>query len=442
MSGFHVPYQAEILSGEEEVVNFLHALRRPHIAVLWLSQVLSAVGDQLYAIAVIWLAVQVAGSGAGFVAAAQSLSALAFGLLGGVYADRWNRRTTMIAVDTLRALAVATLPVLAAFHLLQLWHLAVVAVLIGGLGALFDPALQASLPALTSGTTILQATNGLMDTTRRLARAVAPSLVGLLVVLMPMSQFFTLDAVSFLVSAGAVLSLGSRYAWQPEAQAKRTCGVRGVAQEMWSAVRLVHGYRPLLWAFAGLLVIATAWALAFTVGAAFVAERVLHAGAGTFGLIVGAYGIGNILSNLVIGSITIRRRIATIFSAKIILGLGFMVVALSRSLPLTLFGAAFAAVAGPMGDIMLLTLIQTGLPSNQIGKVYGLMMTLGDGGMALGLLLAVPLYAHFPVPVVIAGAALAMIVTGIIGLLRFGFTEPADSFNVSTPVSGPAVQAK
>lgn len=425
-------------------MNFLRALRQRHISVLWLSQVLSAVGDQLYAIAVIWLAVQVAGSGAGFVAAAQSISALACGLLGGVYADRWNRRTTMIIVDMLRALAVAVLPVLATLHLLQLWNLAVVAVIIGGLGALFGPALQASLPALTSDTTMLQSTNALMDTTRRLARAVAPSLVGLLVVLMPMTQFFTLDAISFLVSAGAVLSLGSRYAWKPEAQAKHARGIRGIAREMWSAVRLVHSHRPLLWALVGLLVIAMAWSLAFTVGAAFVAERVLHAGAGTFGLIVGAYGIGNILSNLVIGSITIRRRIATIFSAKIILGLGFMIVALSRSLPLTLFGSAFAAIAGPMGDIMLITLIQTGLPSNQIGKVYGLMMTLGDGGTALGLLLAVPLYAHFPVPLVVGGAALSMIVTGIIGLLRFGFTEPADSFSLlatdnATPEAAPTV---
>jgi len=44
-----------------------------------------------------WIAVKVAGSAAGIVAAAEAGSMLLFGLLGGVYADRWNRRTTMMA---------------------------------------------------------------------------------------------------------------------------------------------------------------------------------------------------------------------------------------------------------------------------------------------------------------------------------------------------------
>jgi len=63
-------------------VAFLQMLRRRHLAILWLSQILSAIGDNLYTIAVVWIAVQVACSGAGLAVAAQSVSALAFGLLG------------------------------------------------------------------------------------------------------------------------------------------------------------------------------------------------------------------------------------------------------------------------------------------------------------------------------------------------------------------------
>jgi len=153
-------------------------LRIRHLAILWLSQVLSAIGDFFYLIAVMWIAVKVAGSAAGIVAAAEAGSMLLFGLLGGVYADRWNRRTTMMAVDILRAIAVGILPVLALTGTLQLWHLVVVAVIVGSLGALFDPALQASLPALARNPQILQATNGLMDVTRRLARALGPAWPG------------------------------------------------------------------------------------------------------------------------------------------------------------------------------------------------------------------------------------------------------------------------
>jgi MFS transporter, DHA3 family, macrolide efflux protein len=139
---------------------FLNVLRRRHLTILWLSQVLSAMGDYFYLIAVMWIAVKVAGSAAGFVAAAETGSMLLFSLLGGVYADRWNRRTTMITVDLLLAIAVATLAVLVPIGRVQLWHLVTIAVVVGSLGALFNPALQASLPALAGDAQTLQATNG------------------------------------------------------------------------------------------------------------------------------------------------------------------------------------------------------------------------------------------------------------------------------------------
>src|SRR5579884_3289219 len=150
---------------------FLKVLRICHLAILWTSQVLSAMGDYFYQIAIIWLAIKVAASGAGLVAATGAITTLLFSLLGGVYADRWNRRITMIAVDVLRALIVAILPILMLCGILQLWHLIVVEMVVDGAGALFNPALQASLPALAGDAQTLQATNGLMDVTRRLARA-------------------------------------------------------------------------------------------------------------------------------------------------------------------------------------------------------------------------------------------------------------------------------
>src|SRR5436853_3031443 len=106
-------------------MTFLKVLRLRHIAFLWLSQVLSAMGDYFYQMAVMWIAVKSVGSEAGIVAAAEAGSMLIFGLLGGVYADRWNRRTVMISVDIVRAGAVATLPLLAHFGVLQFWHLVV-----------------------------------------------------------------------------------------------------------------------------------------------------------------------------------------------------------------------------------------------------------------------------------------------------------------------------
>jgi DHA3 family macrolide efflux protein-like MFS transporter len=416
-------------------MHFVRMLRQPHLAILWVSQVLSAIGDNLYTIAVLWTAVRVAGGRAGIVAAAGTVATLVFGMLGGVYADRWDRQKTMAAVDVLRAATVAILPVLAWRGMLQLWHLAAVAVVVSGLGALFDPALQASLPALVSDRQMLQATNGLMDMTRRLARAIGPSLAGALVAVLSLSHFFTLDAISFVISALAVLSLGRRFAWQP-ARTQTARGLRGICAEIAIAVRIVRAHRALAWALASNGISNIAWGAAFTVGAPLLADRVLSGKVGAYGLIVGAYGIGNVIGNIVIGSLTIRRRVAMLFTGRLVLGGGFLIMAAATNLPVAMVGSAVAAIGGPMGDIVMLTIIQHDLPANQIGKVYSLRLTVSSAGMALGLLLAGPLYATLSIPLAIALCALLIMTTGTVGLLRFGLTEPTVSYPPAPSLRG------
>ncbi len=403
---------------------FLRALRARHLAILWVSQVLSAIGDNFYAIAIVWMAINLAGSGAGLVVAAQSIAGLLFGLLGGVYADRWNRRSTMIGVDLIRASAVGTLPVLSALGRLQLWHMAAAGVIIGGLGALFDPALQASLPTLAGDAQVLQAANGLMDMTRRLARAVAPSLVGLLAALLPVSQFFTLDAASFVVSAIAVASLSRHFCWQPERRSDRGRGVSGIVQEIGESARLVYAHQPLTWALAGLGISNLAWSLAFLVGVPLLAKNELAGSIGAFGLIVGTYGATNVIGNLVIGSLTIHRRVAMLFAGRLVMGGGFLLLAGAHSVGMAMIGSGIAAFGGPMGDLVQLTMIQTDFPSDQIGKVYSFRATIAMVGGSIGLLLAVPLYARVGEPLIIGACAVTMLVVGAAGFARFGVTEP------------------
>lgn len=403
---------------------FLKVLLKRHLALLWSSQVLSAMGDYFYEIAVMWIAIKVAGSAGSIVAAAESGATLLFGLLGGVYADRWNRRTTMIVVNIVQAIAVGTLPILAWLGGLQLWYLILVAILVGSVGALFSPALQASLPALAGDSSTLQATNGLMDITRRLARALGPSLAGLLVAFMPLTQFFTLDSVSFVISALAILFLGRNFAWKPERGEQSKHGVSGIVEELVGALRLVHTHAPLLWAIVAGGFISAAWSAAFVVGAPLLADRVLHANVGAYGFIVGAYGVGNVLSNLVVGSLTIKRRVMMMLVGKLVVAGGFLFMVSIPVLPVALLGSALAALGGPMGDIPILMMMQMDLPANSIGKIYSLRITISEAGSALGLLLAAPLYHYLNVPIAIICCALVITATSVLGLMRFGFAEP------------------
>jgi hypothetical protein len=311
---------------------------------------------------------------------------------------------------------VAVLPVLAFFGRLELWHLAAVAAVVGALGSLFSPALQASLPALVPDVVGLQAMNGLMDGTWRVALAVAPSLAGVLVAVLPLPGFFALDAATFLVSAAAVASLGRRFAWHPGRERVR----RSVWHEMGDAVPLVRGHPLLGWYIATNAISNMAWGAAFRVGVPLLAARAFGEGIGAYGLIVGAYGAGNIASNLVVGSITLRRRAPILIASRVVLGAGFALVALAPNVVVAMLGTAIAAIGGPMGDITMTTMMQRDLPPGSVGKVYGLRLTLGNGGMAAGLLLAGPFFAAMPVRPALALCAAVMVATGAMGVGRVG----------------------
>jgi DHA3 family macrolide efflux protein-like MFS transporter len=410
-AGFHV-YQGTAMQ-------FLRVLLKWHLALLWSGQVLSAMGDYFYQIAVVWIAIQIARGAGGIVLAAQAGAALACGLLGGIYADRWNRRVIMIGVDVIRALVVGSLPVMSYLGLLHLWYLVLVGIVVGGLGSLFNPALQASLPSLAGDVPTLQAANGLMDITSRLARALAPALAGVLVTFLPLTHFFTLDAISFGISALSVLLLGRRFAWQPQRIERAAKGVRGIVDDLSEAVRLVQGQQVILWTMISYGVVNMAWSAAFVVGVPLLAKEVLKSGVGVYGLIVGAYGAGNVMSNLVIGSLVIRRRVLVMLLAQLIVGTGFLVMVSVPLLPVVLLGAALASLGGPMGDIIYTTLIQMTFPAHHLGKVYSLDMTISNVGGMVGLALAGVLFLWSGVVPGIICCALLIVCTSLVRLFRF-----------------------
>ena len=133
--------------------------------------------------------------------------------------------------------------------------------------------------------------------------------------------------------------------------------------------------------------------------------------------------MGNVISNEIVGSLPIRRPVVVLFLGKAVLGAGFLVLSSAPTLWVALFGAAVAAVGGPMGDLMLLTMIQTEQPPERIGKVYGLLATISHAGSALGLTLAGPLYATLTPRVGMVCFSTAVVAAGVAGLLRFRGTE-------------------
>jgi DHA3 family macrolide efflux protein-like MFS transporter len=400
----------------------LAMLGRRHIAVLWVGECLSGMGDYFYLVAVMWTAAKLAGSAAGLVAASESGAALAFAALGGVVADRFDRRWAMITADVARAATVVLLALFAFHGALGIVPMVVAALVLGAFDALFTPALLASLPALVAHPGELQATNGLIDATRRIARAVGPSLAGAVAVLVSTGTFFLIDALSFCASGVALFAIGPRFAWRAEHHAAKDAGrgARGIAADVGEGLRLVAGNEPVAWGLAGLFLVNASWAAGFQVGGALLASRVLGTGIDGYAFLVGAYGAGNVVGNLVTGSFHIERRVATMSVGRIILGLGFVVLASARSLHVAMIGAGIAAFGGPTAELPFLSLLQTEFPGHKSGRIFSLRFMVEHAGVAIGLVLAAPLFAFLSVREGILACAALLLLVGSAGLARFG----------------------
>src|SRR5205085_2072146 len=132
-------------------VGYVELLRRNRdFRLLWLGQVVSQLGDWFDTIALFTLVLRLTGSGSAvsLVLVARFLPSVVFGPLSGVFADRFNRRTLMIASDAARALVV--LGFLFVRRPEQVWLVYVLTVLQLGLSSFFEPARSAAVPSVVS----------------------------------------------------------------------------------------------------------------------------------------------------------------------------------------------------------------------------------------------------------------------------------------------------
>jgi MFS family permease len=395
----------------------LRPLRHRPIQLLWLGQTLSAIGDQAFAMAVLWIAAQRGGADVGLVGATQYGVQLLSGMFVGVYADRWNRRYTMIAVDLLRAALVAFLPLYALFDTLPLWLLTLVGAALLGLSPLFDASLSASLPLLMPDQDLLQATNGLMNTTKRIARLLGPLLVAWLARVLSVESLFVIDLLTFVISAATVFAVGAGFAWRT-GPVGITSGWRGIFAEQALGLRELRARPVVWWAIWSTSIPSMLWGLLYIAGFPLIAVREFGNDIGAYGLLISAYGVGNLVANITVGSRSVRRRVTLIWLGHITFSLGFAGIGAAPLLALALARSMLAALGGPMGDLMTTNLIQQHMPRAHTGKAFAFLYSMWTGSMVIGLLIATALYSALPTRAVFIGAGLIAAAIGAAGLWK------------------------
>jgi predicted MFS family arabinose efflux permease len=180
--------------------------------LFWGGESVSLVGDQVSRLAIPLVAVL--GLGAteeqmGLLGAAGTLPFLVFGLLAGVWVDRVRRRPLLIGVDLAYAALIGSIPLTAVLGKVSLAQLFIVEFGAGALGVVGTAGYQAFIPTLVGRRRIVDA-NSRLEISNSAAIVIGPGLAGVLVQVLSAPIAVAVDALSFLVSAAALLAIRKR----------------------------------------------------------------------------------------------------------------------------------------------------------------------------------------------------------------------------------------
>jgi MFS family permease len=183
--------------------------RNPSYLRLWLGETFSQAGEQVGTFAIPVLAVLVLDATAqevGLLSAAETLAFLVIGLPVGAWVDRMRKRRVMMTADVVRALALASIPLLWWLDALQIWYLYVVGAVVGGATVFFDVTYQSYVPRLVASRHMTAANSGL-ETSAQVARVGGPAASGGLLAVMPAPIVVLATSIGYLFSFGFVASI-------------------------------------------------------------------------------------------------------------------------------------------------------------------------------------------------------------------------------------------
>ena len=403
----------ELLEPEALRGRALDLLRRRDFRRLFVAVAASELGDSLHYIALMWFAL-VAGGPLGVVAVrlADSVPALAFGLHGGVAADRWNRKRMLVGADLVRAAVLVPVAAAGLAGRLPLAGLVAAAFLLETATCYFAPAYGALLPALVERENVQQA-NALVNATASALSIGGWALAAALLTVLPVSAFFAVNAASFLASA--LLIGGIRRGRAAGAAATTPPRVR----EAFAALR---PHPALAIAVVALGVAITISAGTWIGGVPQLVCSSLGRGAGSFSIVMAGYALGSIAGGAFLARRPIRRKARASLLAWTLYLPGYGLLALATSLPVAVAGAVAAGLGQSSSLVLLNAAAQEEIPDRLLGRVSGLISLTHRGAHATGLLLVSPLFAFVAPRSVFAGAAVALALLGLAGAAATGAT--------------------
>jgi MFS family permease len=386
----------------------LRAFRHRNYRLFFAGQLTSLVGTWMQTVAQSWLVYRLTGSAAllGVVGFASQIPIFVLSPIAGAVADTYPRRRTMIIIQTLMMMLAFPLAALTLTNRIQVWHIIVLAILLGFVNAFDIPVRQAFVAEMVGREDMINAI-ALNSSMMNGARIIGPAVAGILVSLVGEGWCFLLNGFSYLaVIVGLIfITVGN----SPPRERKGS-GTEAILE----GFRFVLETRPVR-ALLLLLGVVSLMGMPYSVLMPIFADDVLNGGPRALGLLMGFSGVGALFGALTLAGRQGVRGLGTwVMAASGGFGVSLILFSLSRRFWLSTF------LLIPVGFCMMVqmaasnTLIQSMVPDRLRGRVMAVYSMMFVGMAPFGALLAGVLANILGAPMTVAIGGVVCIIGAMV----------------------------
>jgi len=402
------------------VSRYLGLLRQRDFALLWGGATISALGDGMSFVALLWLLIERGGSptDVGLLAAIHTAPVIIGGIATGPILDAFDPRRVLAADNTLRGLAMASVPIAAAMGALTTAHLFVVAAIYGLLFMTSAAGIPSLITRLVRGDELITA-NAMESLSFSLSGLIGPGVAGLLIAFVGAPFVLAIDALTYFVFVACLLAMrrgGEGEAPEPASEAEAGAASPPTSKGLGPAVRFILGSAPIVAITLFYMSVNIAGGIVTVVIPLYVRD-VLLGGPATFGLLLSVLTAGDLAGLLIVGAVNWHWPLGRSI-AWALLSSGLVILLWLSEPPIAVLGAilfvwgALSSSLTPWAQTIRMRLI----PPEMRGRVFALLRTAMQSTRPIGAIAAGFLVARGDLTVAILAVGLLFVVPGFIGV--------------------------
>lgn len=402
------------------------ALRHRRFTLIWVGLIVSMIGSQMQQWALFWHISLLSRDpiAVSFVGGVRFVAVLSFSLVGGLVADRYNRRLILFLTQSVLLLVALVLGLLTLFGVIQLWHIYVLSAIQAAVFAFDLPARQSLVPNLVPREDLPNAFS-LQSIAFNTGAIVGPALSGIVIGYWDQEFAYLINAVSFLAVIFSLIAMGA----VPQQRAARRRGIRAALADIREGLRFIRSQQLILSSMI-LDFFATFFASANTLLPYF-SQNILHVGEVAYGWLAAAASVGAVTVGLIVSQLNaIRRQGRLLIGSVVVFGLATILFGMARQYLVVFLALFLMGAADSISTIIRNTIRNLNTPDVMRGRMTGINQIFFMGGPQLGEVEAGAVAQGFGVPfAILSGGVGTILMVCLIaarwpGLTRYNGDEP------------------